>query len=285
MDVVTYVRNDERDVELVGALVDGDIVDLHALAPGLPDNALDVLRLDPAGRPSEAELRDAERIPIGSVTLLPPVPRPGKIVCIGVNYAAHADETGSERAKYPTVFAKFSNVLIGHGADIVVPTACKQPDYEGELAVIIGQPCSRVTKGEALQYVCGYAPFNDVSARDYQGHTSQWVLGKSPDTFGPFGPAVTTADAVGRPDNLTLRTFVNDEQVQLGDTADLIFSIPEIIEYLSSVMTLDPGDVIATGTPSGVGAARDPQYFLKDGDRVRVQITGLPELENSVCRP
>jgi 2-keto-4-pentenoate hydratase/2-oxohepta-3-ene-1,7-dioic acid hydratase in catechol pathway len=210
------------------------------------------------------------------------MPSPQKIICIGVNYADHAAETGQAPPPYPTVFAKFANTLAASGDPIVLPSASAMPDYEGELAVVIGRPGRQITEQDALDYVAGYTAFNDVSARDFQGHTSQWTMGKSPDTFGPLGLALVTADEIPDPQKLELRTTVNGEVLQQASTADMVFTVRQLIAYLSQTMTLLPGDVIATGTPSGIGAARTPPRFLRPGDTVVISIDGVTELTNPV---
>jgi 2-keto-4-pentenoate hydratase/2-oxohepta-3-ene-1,7-dioic acid hydratase in catechol pathway len=261
-----------------GAL-DGEdrIVDLRASDPALPARLADALP-HLVGYEPEAEAT----LDLAAVTLLPVVPDPQKIICIGVNYADHAAETNSESPPYPTVFAKFSNTLIAHGDPIVLPSASTMPDYEGELAVIIGRVGKHISEDDALDHVAGYSAMNDVSARDFQGHTSQWIMGKSPDTFAPIGRELVTADEVPDPQKLTLRTTVSGEVLQEASTADMIFNVRQLIAYLSSTMTLRPGDIIATGTPSGIGAARTPQRFLHEGDTVTVTVDGLTELTNPV---
>ena len=262
-----------------GALLGDDrVIDLRAAHPTLPASLADALAVlaahgVPDGAPSLA---------LAGLDLLPAVPHPEKIICIGVNYAEHAAETNSESPPYPTVFAKFSNALAAHGAPIVLPAASTMPDYEGELAVVIGRPGKHITADEALDHVAGYTAFNDVSARDFQGHTTQWIMGKSPDTFAPIGLALVTADEVPDPQKLTLRTTVSGEVLQEASTADMIFSVRELIAYLSQTMTLRPGDVIATGTPSGVGVARSPQRFLRPGDVVTITVDGVTEISNPV---
>jgi 2-keto-4-pentenoate hydratase/2-oxohepta-3-ene-1,7-dioic acid hydratase in catechol pathway len=253
-----------------------DLRDADAELPATLKEALPILReYRPSfGTPSSIALSD--------LTLLPVVPDPQKIICIGVNYADHAAETGSESPPYPTVFAKFANTLIASGDPIVLPSASQMPDYEGELAVVIGKAGRHISAADALDHVAGYTAFNDVSARDFQGHTSQWTMGKSPDTFAPIGSAIVTADEVPDPQRLTLRTTVSGEVLQEASTADMIFGVRELIAYLSQTMTLLPGDIIATGTPSGVGVARSPQRFLRPGDTVTVAVDGLTELTNPV---
>jgi acylpyruvate hydrolase len=219
---------------------------------------------------------------LDTVTLKAPIPRPGKIICIGLNYRDHAAESNKPVPEYPAVFSKYPNVVIGPAEAIVIPKLTSQVDYEAELAVVIGRWAKHVAESEALDYVAGYTPFNDVSARDYQKRTSQWTIGKTFDTFGPMGPALVTADEIPDPHNLNLRLTIGDELLQSSNTRNLIFSVNHLIAYLSAVMTLEPGDLISTGTPGGVGAARQPQRFLQPGEVVRVEIEGLGILANPV---
>ena len=214
----------------------------------------------------------------------PPIPDPDKILCIGLNYREHARESGLEVPSVPVVFAKFRNSLIGPGASIELPAISQQIDYEGELAVVIGRQCKKVSVGNALSVVAGYSVFNDVSARDLQGQVSQWTIGKAIDTFGPMGPGLVPAHLIPNPQKLELTTRVNGQVVQQSSTADMIFSVAEIIAHLTRSMTLEPGDIIATGTPSGVGFKRDPALFLKAGDVVDVEISSIGVLSNPVVR-
>jgi acylpyruvate hydrolase len=217
-----------------------------------------------------------------AVTLKAPIPRPGKIICLGLNYRDHAIESNLAIPTYPVVFAKFANVVIGPGEAIVLPKISQEVDYEAEFGVVIGQRGRAIAEADALSYVAGYLPFHDVSARDYQMRTSQWVIGKTFDTFGPMGPALTTTDEIPDPHNLNIQLSIGGEVLQSSNTRHLIFNVPQIIAHLSAVMTLEPGDLIATGTPSGVGAARTPKRFLKPGEVVRIEIERLGVLENPV---
>ncbi len=212
----------------------------------------------------------------------PPVPDPDKIICIGVNYADHASEAGLARTEVPLFFAKFRNSLTGPTSPILLPRVSSQIDYEGELAVIIGTRCKDVSEQEALQYVAGYTIMNDVSARDLQMQTSQYIAGKALDTFAPMGPGMALASDIPDPQALLLTTRVNGQQVQHASTANMIFSVAAIISFLSSLMTLSPGDIIATGTPSGVGFKRTPPLFLREGDVVEVEIEGIGQIRNPV---
>jgi acylpyruvate hydrolase len=214
------------------------------------------------------------------IELGPPVPDPDKIICIGMNYAAHAEEAAMEKPSAPVLFAKFRNCLVGPNGAVRLPRASTQIDYEGELAVIMGRRCSAVGRGQALDYVAGYAVVNDVSARDLQLGVSQWTAGKAIDTFAPMGPGLVPAAEVGDPAALTVRTFVNGELVQEAPTSLMLFDVPTLIAYISDLITLEPGDIIATGTPDGVGWARDPQRFLRDGDIVDVEIERIGRISN-----
>ncbi len=217
-----------------------------------------------------------------SVELGPPVPDPDKILCIGLNYADHANEAGMAQTEVPLFFAKFRNALVGPSAPIVLPRVSREIDYEGELAVVIGQRCKDVSVSSALEYVVGYSVFNDVSARDLQTQTSQFTAGKALDTFAPMGPGIVLASDVPDPQALLLTTKVNGQEVQHASTASMIFSVAKVISFLSSLMTLEPGDIIATGTPSGVGFKRTPPLFLQDGDIVEVEIEDIGQLRNPV---
>jgi 2-keto-4-pentenoate hydratase/2-oxohepta-3-ene-1,7-dioic acid hydratase in catechol pathway len=220
--------------------------------------------------------------PLSGTKLLAPIPRPAKIICIGLNYRDHAIETGMAIPETPTVFTKFATSVIGPGDEIVLPANSTKPDYEAELAVVIGKGGRYIKAGDWRGHVFGYMNLNDVSARDYQMATSQWMIGKTFDTFCPMGPWIVSADEIADPHELGIGTKINGETLQDGNTRELIFRVPELIEYLSSVFTLEAGDVIATGTPPGVGMARKPPRWLKAGDEVVVSVSGLGELRNPV---
>ena len=217
-----------------------------------------------------------------SVEIGPPVPDPDKIICIGINYADHASEAGLAQTEVPLFFAKFRNSLTGPTSPILLPRVSNQIDYEGELAVIIGTRCKDVSEQDALQYVAGYTIMNDVSARDLQMQTSQYMAGKALDTFAPMGPGMVLASDIPDPQTLQLTTRVNGQVVQHASTSTMIFSVAAIISFLSSLMTLEPGDIIATGTPSGVGFKRTPPLFLRDGDVAEVEIEGIGQIRNPV---
>ena len=259
-------------------VLDGGPATMDELIAGGPDrltalsNRVEGSQIAERGRP----LADAE--------LLAPVPRPGKIVAIGRNYREHTAEEGVEPPPAPLIFAKFPSAVVGHGAEVRWdPGLSGQVDYEAELAVVIGRPARHVGVAEALDYVLGYTCLNDVSARDIQFGDGQWVRGKSLDTFCPMGPELVTADEIGDPQDLAISCSVGGERLQEARTSAMYFGVAEIISYCSTSFTLEPGDVIATGTPGGVGVFRDPPRFLGDGDRVTVEIERIGRLEN-VCR-
>ena len=233
--------------------------------------------------------RSAERTPGGepvaleSARIHAPVLNPQKIIGIGLNYSDHAAETGADIPEKPIVFAKYANSLVGQGDAVKIPSITQKADYEVELAVVIGRAAKKVSEAEALDYVFGYTNCNDISSRDLQfSEGGQWTRSKSIDTFCPVGPYIATADEIPDPQALSLRCILNGEVMQDGTTAKMIFSVAELISFLSQGMTLLPGDIITTGTPPGVGAARDPQVFLKPGDEVTVEVEGLGSLTNPV---
>jgi acylpyruvate hydrolase len=259
-----------------GVLVGDDIVPAVALdAPADSVRGL-LAALDAEGL---AELGDRaaasdQRLHREDVRLLPPVPDPEKIICMGLNYRDHAEEAKQEIPEHPRWFGKFANSLVGDGAEVVLPAAHPEfVDYEAELAVVIGRRCHDVPVEDALSYVAGAMPFNDVSARDLQLQNPLWASGKAIDTFAPCGPALVTLDETGSLDDLALRTRIDGEIVQEGSTSDMIFSVAETIAWLSRTMTLEPGDIVATGTPAGVGAFKG--RFLRDGETVAVEVEGL----------
>jgi 2-keto-4-pentenoate hydratase/2-oxohepta-3-ene-1,7-dioic acid hydratase in catechol pathway len=211
-----------------------------------------------------------------------PIGRPQKIVCVGLNYRDHAEEQGVELPKAPLLFAKWPNTLIGPGDPILLPSITSRVDYEAELGVVIGERVRGVSQENALEAVRGYLCLNDVSARDLQFGDGQWVRGKSLDTFCPVGPELVPASKIPDPQALGIRAIVNGEVLQDSSTSNMVFSVAEIVAYVSQAITLEPGDLIATGTPSGVGVFRDPKIFLKPGDEVTIEIDGLGALTNPV---
>jgi 2-keto-4-pentenoate hydratase/2-oxohepta-3-ene-1,7-dioic acid hydratase in catechol pathway len=220
--------------------------------------------------------------PLSEVKLLAPIPRPNKLICVGLNYRDHAAETGAALPEVPTIFNKFSTAVIGAGAPIVLPKVSTSPDYEAEFAFVVGKGGRHIAEADWRDHVFGYTIVNDVSARDYQRATTQWLMGKTFDTFAPMGPWIVSQEEISDPHNLSVRMVINGETLQNGNTSQLIFNIPQLIAFLSSVFTLEPGDVVSTGTPAGVGAARKPPRWLSPGDDVAVQIQNIGELRNPV---
>src|SRR6185312_8914827 len=221
-------------------------------------------------------------LPLDSLRLTAPIPRPQKILCVGLNYRDHAIESKMEIPSVPTVFAKFPNAVIGPGDPIVLSAATEKPDYEAEFAVVIGKRAKHVSSSNWKACVFGYTILNDVSARDVQLATSQWTVGKSFDTFAPLGPHIVSADEIPDPHALDIRLSIGGETLQHSNTRELIFRVPELIEYLSKGMTLEPGDIISTGTPAGVGLGRDPQRWLRAGEEVVIEIDKIGTLRNPV---
>jgi acylpyruvate hydrolase len=228
------------------------------------------------------ECVDGAWYPLADVQLLAPIQRPGKVVCVGLNYRSHLAEIGERASEFPVLFHKAATSLIGHQQAIVLPRVSRQVDYEGELAVLIGRRGKCLTEQDALSYVAGYTCANDVSAHDLEFRTSQWTSGKMLDTFCPLGPVLLTADEVSDTTALRLRTVLNGRTVQDARTSDMIFSVPFLVSYVSSLATLEPGDLILTGTPAGIGCNRKPQVFLQPGDQVSVTIDGMGTLTNPV---
>jgi len=219
---------------------------------------------------------------LDKVKLLAPIPRPRKLICVGLNYRDHAAETNSEIPSVPTIFNKFATAVIAPGDNIVLPKVSQSPDYEAEFAFVIGRGGRNIAGADWLKHVFGYTIVNDVSARDYQRATTQWLMGKTFDTFAPIGPWIVSADEIADPHNLDIQLEIGGERLQNSNTRELIFKIPDLIAYLSSVFTLEPGDIVSTGTPAGVGVARKPPRFLRAGDDVVVRIQSIGELRNPV---
>ncbi len=286
MKLVTFTYRQETRVGALLARGSQEVVlDLNRVQPSLPRDMLAFLQAGDAAmelaKHALAAANERDLLPLSQVTLQAPLPRPGKIICVGHNYDDHTG--GIPRPEVPTFFAKYSNVVIGPHQPIVITRTSDKVDYEGELAVVIGQRCKYVTTADALNVVAGYTIFNDVTARDFQKRTTQWTLGKSFDTFGPMGPALVTRDEIPDPGNLELVLTVNGEERQHSNTCHLIFPIPFLIAYLTEAMTLEPGDLISTGTPSGTGASRQLPAYLKPGDKVCVRIDKIGELVNPIA--
>lgn len=291
MKLVTYRATDVT--ERVGVLTEKAVVGLQRAAQDAgisPEPFARMMSLLNGGDSSMQQARKlvatpstGSLIPLSKVTLLPPIPRPGKIVAVGLNYLDHAMESKAKQPpSIPILFAKFPNSITGPEDPIVIPVGDPQVDWEAELAVVIGRGGKAIPAAKAYEYIAGYMPLNDVSAREWQFGDKQWVRGKSPDTFCPIGPHLTTRDEVPDPHALTICSRVNGTTMQQSNTSKLIFNVPYLIEFISAAITLEPGDIIATGTPEGVGAFRKPPIFLKSGDVVEIEIERLGILRNPV---
>lgn len=270
MKIVTFSLADKTPRP--GIYLDDAVIDLTS------QGFASVLDLITSGR---APKQDGPRIPFAQATLLAPLPNPPRIFCIGLNYRDHAIESKMEIPAVPTVFLKLPTSVTGPNTPIVLPSNSAQPDYEAELAVVIGKPGYRIAAGDWQQHVFGYTILNDVSARDIQLATSQWILGKSFPTFCPIGPSIVTADEIPDPHQLDIRLSIDGEELQHSNTRELIFRIPELIAHISSITPLQAGDIISTGTPQGVGLGRKPQRWLKPGETITIEIEGLGRLINT----
>ena len=294
MKLVTY---DSDAKWRSGLIVDGNIVDATVAATAASVDFetewisnRQIIRLNPKQRSeleraardlAEAQPSDLDVFPMESARLGPPIPDPDKIICLGLNYKSHAEEAGLKPPEVPILFSKYRNALIGSTSPILLPGLSEEIDYEAELAVVIRKQCKAIAIEAALSYVAGYMAFNDVSARDLQFRTGQWLSGKSLDTFAPCGPALVI-DEINDPQDLNISACVNGETLQQSNTRNMIFSVAETIAHISQLMTLEPGDIIATGTPEGVGFKRNPPIFLHHGDIVEVEIEGIGKLRNPV---
>ncbi|MBM3997771.1 MAG: fumarylacetoacetate hydrolase family protein [Planctomycetes bacterium] len=272
------------------ALQAGDsFIDIHATEPNLPGNVRQLLEggADMLGAVAKLGQRsNAVKVPLSQAKFHAPIVDPRKIVCIGLNYKDHAAESGSPIPKDPVLFSKYATALIGHGQTIVLPKVSSEVDYEAELVIVVGKRGRHLTLQNALDYVAGYSVGHDVSARDWQlkKDGKQWMVGKTFDTFAPMGPVLVTKDEVPSPQNLKISLKLNGQVMQNSTTNQMIFGVAELMVYLSTVFTVEPGDVIYTGTPPGVGQARKPPVFLKDGDVAEVEIEGLGVLRNPVAQ-
>ncbi len=280
MKLVTFTHN---GLTRVGAIHADSVVD----SDGISDIPVDMISFLTAGKPALAAMQSLidsgkQRLAIADVKLNAPIPRPGKYLGIGLNYADHVAETGRERPEYPTFFTKQSSCVIGNGDAIQRPKISDKIDYEGELAFVIGQRCRHVPLEQAHEMIAGYTIANDVTIRDWQMRSPTWTLGKSFDTCGPLGPWLVTADEIPDPHQLSLKTWVDDELRQSANTSEMLFNCYEMVAYLSQAMTLEPGDVITTGTPAGVGVKMQPRGYLKPGQIVKIEIDGLGSLTNPV---
>lgn len=281
MRLVTFVATDGS--ERIGAQVGDRVVDLPATDPSLPATMRGLLAAGPAAMEAAAKaIKSQNAVGARVHKLRPPIPDPQKIICVGLNYKDHAAEQGAPLPKEPVIFNKFPSALIGPEDPILLPKASQEVDYEAELVVVLGSIGKHVPAARAMDYVAGYTVGHDVSARDWQIRKDgkQWLLGKSFDTFAPIGPALVTKDEVPDPHKLPIRFALNGKTMQQSNTEQLIFRVEKLIEYVTQVFTIAPGDLIFTGTPHGVGFARTPPVFLKDCDVCEVSIEGIGTLRN-----
>jgi len=276
MRLLSFVRPDGTPSY---GLMEGDKV--RDAGDSLVSGAPDLRAYLATGGDLAAEAR-GESFEASGVTFLPPVPNPEKIICIGLNYMTHIRETGRDAPAHPAIFIRFPGSVVGHEAAMIRPKVSTWFDFEGELAVVIGKPCRHVPAEAAMEVIAGYTCFNDGSIRDWQRHTSQFWAGKSFEKSGAMGPWIVTADEMPDPAAQHMVTRLNGEEMQSTPISDLAFGIPELIAYCSTVCELKPGDVIATGTPSGVGLFREPKVFMQPGDRIEVEITGIGTLSNPI---
>jgi 2-keto-4-pentenoate hydratase/2-oxohepta-3-ene-1,7-dioic acid hydratase in catechol pathway len=296
MKYMNFSKPESKDVQL-GLMLDEGCLDLNAvriegqISFETPTLLEDVLRQnnglqDLEKRLLAMDLSSLEEfvIPTGSFRPRQPVFAPQKVIGIGLNYHDHAKEVGKSLPTQPLLFAMYPNAVIGYDDAIVIPAMSDKIDYEAELGVIIGRRGRHIRVDEAIDYVAGYTIVNDISARDLQSSDSQWIRGKSFDTFAPMGPCMVGTSALGDGDGLNIRLRLNGETMQDSNTRNLIFKVPNLVSYISQIMTLEPGDVISTGTPSGVGVGRKPQVFLKPGDLVEVELEGIGTLQNAVIK-
>ena len=280
MRLVTY---DAGQGARAGELRDDTIFDVWGQGESVREEDRTLSGLLRGGLLDELQPGPGDGVPVESVTLLPPVGDPDKIICIGLNYRSHAAEAGIDAPEQPTFFGKFANALASPGATVTLPEGTEKVDYEAEIAVVIGARCANVTPDAALDHVAGYMLFNDLSARDWQFATPQWMPGKVFDGSAPCGPALVTRDEAGAHDAIEFKLELNGEVMQEASTGDLIHSVPEVIAHLSQLMTLEPGDVISTGTPSGVGSTREPRVWLKSGDEIVISSPTLGELRTTIA--
>jgi acylpyruvate hydrolase len=286
IDDMKLVSYDAGGTLKPGVLIDGDVHDIAQLLPDAPASVRELIEAHGDDLPglastleSAASSRDAR---VGEVTLGPPIPDPAKVLCVGINYRDHAAETGRALPQHPDIFSKFASSLVGPVDDLAVADVSPKLDYEGELAIVIGQSCRNVTPEEAIGKVAGAMVLNDTTARDLQFNATQWLPGKAVDGSTPCGPALVTLDEVGDLQTLDLVTRVNGAEVQRSNTSHMIFPVSTVVAYVSQFLALEPGDVITTGTPDGVGSRMDPPSFLAAGDVVEIEIDRVGALRNTV---
>lgn len=278
MRVISF---EHRGAPSFGVLTDAGVVDAGARLAGEFPDLREVLRAEALGRLSELASLEAD-IPKEDITYLPVVPNASKILCVGINYLSHIKETGRDVPEYPVLFTRFADSVVGHNCPMIRPRVSTDFDYEGELAVIIGKRARHVPRTEAMSYVAGYSCFNEGSIRDFQYHTIQFTAGKNFYKSGGFGPWMVTSDEQPDPETFHLQTRLNGEVLQDAPVSDLCFNIPQLIEYCSSWTPLEPGDVIVTGTPGGVGRVRKPPIWMKPGDVAEIDIKGVGVLRNTI---
>ncbi|MFJ3522681.1 fumarylacetoacetate hydrolase family protein [Pseudomonas sp. NPDC090203] len=278
MRIASFLHNGRSSY---GIVIDDHVLDAeHVLGSTYPD--LKSVLGAPLGLSDLKTVSGAPRIPLTDIQWLPPIPNPDKVLCVGLNYSRHIEETGREVPKHPTLFTRFASAQVGHEQPLIRPQASKAFDFEGELAVVIGRGGRHIQAQHALDHVAGYSLFNDGSIRDWQRHTLQFTAGKNFVGSGSFGPWIVTRDEIPDVDKLTLITRLNGDEVQRSGIDDLLFKIGDLIAYISTFTELLPGDVIATGTPGGVGAFREPPLWMQEGDIVEVEIAGIGTLINRV---
>lgn len=266
-----------------GVVEADQVIDLESVKPTFGTDLKQAIAINRLGELTPAVLAPLPRVALADVTFLPVIENPGKVLCIGINYATHVRETGREMPTYPMIFTRFADSQVAHLQPIIRPKASHKLDFEGELAVVIGKTARHVKAADALEYVAGYACYNDGSVRDWQKHTIQFVPGKNFPRTGGFGPWLVTCDEIGDPQDLELTTRLNGQVMQHTRTSDMIFDVRHLIEYCSTFTELAPGDVIVSGTTGGVGAFREPPVWMKPGDTVEVEISGIGILRNSIA--
>ena len=272
-----------RDRDSYGVVADGGVIDLGPRLGARYPDLKSVLAAGALDEVTDATKGQTADVALDDIAFLPVIPNPSKILCVGLNYRAHREEAGRKETDHPAIFIRFADSQLGHQQPVVRPRVSDRLDFEGELAVIIGKSGRAIEPEDALGHIAGYSCYLDASVRDWQRHTGQWTPGKNFPATGGFGPWMVTADEIPDPSRLTLTTRLNGEVMQQAGTDLLIFPLPVIIHYISSFTALSPGDVIATGTPGGVGSRRDPPVYMKPGDRIEVEITGIGTLAHPIA--